>query len=50
MSSDRTTTYLFRDIPPELWQQAKHLAVDRGISLRQLLLDSLRDFIDRREG
>lgn len=35
-------SYLLRDIPLELWQQAKHVAVDRGVSLRDLLLAGLR--------
>ena len=34
--------YLLRDIPADLWQQAKHASVDRGVSLRDLLLDGLR--------
>lgn len=34
--------YILRDIPAELWQEAKHAAVDRGVSLRDLLLDALR--------
>lgn len=35
-------SYLLRDIPTELWDRAKHTAVDRGISLRELIIDSLR--------
>lgn len=34
--------YLLRDIPAELWQQARHASVDRGVSLRDLLLAGLR--------
>jgi uncharacterized Zn finger protein (UPF0148 family) len=34
--------YLLRDIPEDLWQQAKHASVDRGVSLRDLLLAGLR--------
>lgn len=34
--------YLLRDIPADLWQQAKHASVDRGVSLRDLLLAGLR--------
>jgi len=37
--------YILRDIPAELWQQAKHAAVDRGVSLRDLLLDALRKVV-----
>lgn len=35
-------SYLLRDIPTDLWQAAKHVAVDRGMSLRDLILDALR--------
>ena len=35
-------TYLLRNIPTALWQAAKHAAVDRGISLRELILDAIR--------
>lgn len=35
-------TYLLRDIPADLWQQAKHVSVDRGQSMRDLLLSGLR--------
>lgn len=35
-------TYILRDIPADLWQQAKHVSVDRGLSLRDLLLAGLR--------
>lgn len=35
-------SYLLRDIPVDLWQQAKHTAVDRGVSLRDLILAGLR--------
>jgi len=39
-------SYLLRDIPLELWQQAKHVAVDRGVSLRDLLLAGLHKEIE----
>lgn len=37
--------YLLRDIPEELWNQAKHKAVDEGLSLRDLLLKALREYL-----
>lgn len=40
-------SYLLRDIPVDLWNQAKHLAVDRGVSLRDLILAGLRGEVDR---
>lgn len=39
--------YLLRDIPADLWQQAKHLAVDRGVSLRDLILEALRRLVSK---
>jgi hypothetical protein len=38
-------TYIIRDLPQDLWQQAKHAAVDARISLRELLLRALRDYL-----
>ena len=42
MLRESAQTYILRDIPADLWQQAKHASVDRGLSLRDLLLDGLR--------
>lgn len=42
-----TGGYLLRDIPQELWDAAKHKAVDKGISLRELILQAVKEFIDR---
>lgn len=39
---ESATTYLLRDIPQDLWMQAKHASVDRGVSLRDILLSGLR--------
>ncbi len=37
--------YLLRDIPADLWKEAKHKVVDEGISLRDLVLKSLRAYL-----
>jgi len=42
MLREMSQDYLLRDIPANLWQRAKHAAVDRGVSLRHLLLEGLR--------
>jgi hypothetical protein len=42
-------SYLLRNIPADLWQKAKHAAVDRGVSLRELILIALRDLIERKK-
>ncbi len=39
-------SYTLRDIPEDLWNDAKHFAVDNGLSLRDLLLESLREKIE----
>ena len=37
--------YLLRDIPAELWTAAKHKAVDEGLSLRELILKALQEYL-----
>ena len=37
--------YLFRDVPENLWQKAKHRAVDDGDSLRELVLKALHAYL-----
>jgi hypothetical protein len=37
-----TGNYILRDIPSDLWDKAKHRAVDDGVSLRELILDALQ--------
>lgn len=37
--------YLLRDIPEELWNQVKHRAVDDGVSLRDLVLSALHNYL-----
>jgi uncharacterized Zn finger protein (UPF0148 family) len=37
--------YLLRDIPGELWIAAKHKAIDKGLNLRELILDAIREYV-----
>ena len=37
--------YLLRDTPRDLWDSARHWAVDNNISLRSMILLSLREFL-----
>lgn len=39
--------YKLNDIPTELWDKAKHKAINKGITLRELILQSVQEFIDR---
>jgi len=38
-------TYLLRDIPDDLWAQAKHRAIEENISLRDLILTAVRKYV-----
>jgi hypothetical protein len=38
--------YLIRDIPADLWDRAKHRAVDDGVSLRELVLLALESYLN----
>lgn len=40
-----TSGYLLRDIPSELWDRAKHRAIDEGVSLRELILVALESYL-----
>jgi len=39
--------YLLRDVPEDLWTAAKHKAVDKGMNLRELILDAVREYIGK---
>lgn len=41
-----TGDYQLRDIPKELWDKAKHKAVDEGISVRDVVLKALKAYLD----
>lgn len=43
-------TYNLRDVPEQLLRRAKQLALDRGITLRQLILETLREYVDSKMG
>lgn len=40
-----TGNYILRDIPQELWDRAKHKAVDDGVSLRELILTAIDAYV-----
>ena len=37
--------YLLRDIPKDLWAEAKHRTIDEGCSLRELIFKALREYL-----
>jgi hypothetical protein len=45
-----TINYLLRNIPVELWDRAKHRAVDDGISLRELILRAIENYLKTQGG
>ena len=45
MIQHKIRNYLLRDVPEEIWTSAKHLAIDKGISLRELILLSIKHYL-----
>lgn len=45
MPTDKTSNYLLRNIPQELWDRAKHRAIDDGDSLRDLVLKAINGYL-----
>jgi hypothetical protein len=37
--------HILRDVPRELWDKAKHLAINEGISIRELILTAISKYI-----
>jgi hypothetical protein len=37
--------YLLRDVPRELWDRAKHRAIDEQLSLRELVMTALEKYL-----
>lgn len=44
----KTIDYILRNIPIELWDRAKHRAIDKGISLREMLLAALETYLSKK--
>jgi hypothetical protein len=40
-----TGNYILRDIPSELWDKAKHRAIEEGVSLRELILNAIEEYV-----
>ena len=41
----QTGDYLIRDVPQDLWDKAKHRAIDEGTTLRELVLAALAQYL-----
>ncbi len=46
MSEKQSTTYLLRNIPEELYREARRLAKKRGLTFRTQVLLLLEDFVN----
>lgn len=44
-----TGDYILRDIPRDVWNRAKHRAVDDGHSLRELVLKAVQEYLHRHD-
>lgn len=42
-----TGNYILRDIPKELWDNAKQRAFDDGVSLREIVLTAVEKYLDK---
>ena len=53
MGNDKTkvieTAYTLTRIPKPLWIKARHVALERGITMRELLLQALTAFIAKED-
>lgn len=41
--------YILKDIPPELWKSCKKKAIDLNKTMKQVLLDALKKFVEKGE-
>ena len=44
-----TLSCLLRAIPQDLWDRARHRAIDDGTSLRELVLRAIREYLERKQ-
>ncbi len=44
-----TTTYLLRDIDKNLWAKVKSISYVRGVSIRDVIVQELEEFVKREE-
>jgi hypothetical protein len=49
MTKPETTSYVLKDIPADLWDRVRHLAIDRKTSARQIMLDGLKKMLDEKK-
>ena len=49
MPKRKTSSYVLKDIPTDLWDQVRHLAIDRKTSARQVILDGLKKMLDEKK-
>lgn len=47
MFRETHANYMLRDIPKDLWIATKHKAIDKGLNLRELILDAIREYVSK---
>jgi hypothetical protein len=48
MPVEKTISIMTRKMPAALWDRAKHQAVNESISLQELVIRALREYLDKR--
>jgi len=43
--NQNTKDYLLRNIPIDLYKEIQHMAIDEGVSLRKLILQALKTYV-----
>lgn len=49
MKSNGTKNYVIRKMPEELWKRVRHLAIDEGMTLRQICIEALTMYLNTLE-
>ena len=45
MKPEKTSSYILREIPQELWDRVKHQAINEGVTLRDLVFRAIRAYL-----
>jgi predicted DNA binding CopG/RHH family protein len=41
MESEKKSSYLIRDVPPDLWDRVKHTAISKGMTIKDYIISVL---------
>ena len=45
MSAMKNATIMVRDFPGEIWRQARVASIERGLTMKGVLIEALRDWL-----